>query len=76
MKRPGPGEGVIPVSWMIIMMIKMKGDEVTMLVGKPSIFGLYLDKVKAVKGCRQTLFREGITPADVSFKIRFFLSKS
>ena len=47
----------------------VEGDEVTMLVGKPSIFGLYLDKVKAVKGCRQTLFREGITPADVSFKI-------
>ena len=69
MKRPGPGEGVIPVSLIIIMMIKMKGDEVTMLVGKPSIFGSYLDKVKAVKGCRQTLFREGITPADVSFKI-------
>ena len=28
MKRPGPGEGVIPVSLIIIMMIKMKGDEV------------------------------------------------
>ena len=71
MKRPGPGEGVIPVSLIIIMMIKMKGDEVTMLVGKPSIFGLYLDKVKAVKGCRQVLIGEGITPADLSFKAFF-----
>ena len=57
-----------------------EGDEVKIEVGKTR-FGfyldnmvvpyLYLDKVKAVKGCRQVLIGEGITPADLSFKAFF-----
>ena len=56
------------------MVIKMKC-EVKMMVGE-TIFGLYLDKVKAVKCCRQALLREGITPARVFFVQQIFFSSS